>query len=58
MTAGFRESGTLYFIKTQSMLKYLPLEGNPLMGRGAMAAQQTLNLFILVRIRAPQLEKR
>lgn len=28
------------------------------MGRGAMAAQQTLNLFILVRIRAPQLEKK
>ena len=24
------------------------------MGRGAMAAQQTLDLFILVRIRAPQ----
>ena len=26
------------------------------MGRGATAAHQTLNLWILVRIRAPQLE--
>jgi hypothetical protein len=37
------------------MLQYTPpgLRGSTL-GRGAMAAQQTLDLFILVRVRAPQ----
>jgi hypothetical protein len=36
------------------MLQYTPLCSRELLGHGAMAAQQTLDLFILVRVRMPQ----
>ena len=32
MKQGFVKCETLYFIKSQSMLKYLPLEGKPING--------------------------
>jgi hypothetical protein len=38
------------------VLKSIPRQFSLMMGRGAMAAHQTLNLWILVRFRAPQPE--
>ena len=37
------------------MIQYSPPKMWAILGRGATAAQQTLDLFILVRIRTPQL---
>ena len=38
------------------MLQYTPLCSRELLGHGATVAQQTLDLFILVRVRMPQPE--
>jgi hypothetical protein len=40
------------------MLQYTPLCSRELLGHGATVAQQTLDLFILVRVRMPQPELR